>query len=69
MVCKHLSSYRIASCTASDELFVPSLLELMEYCRNHYEECPIYKQAENKVKKEMHVSLGKVERQKSFKVG
>ena len=56
MACKYLSSFRIARCTASDQLLVPSLLELNEFCKNHFEECPIYQRTEGEPKKEMHVA-------------
>ena len=35
---------------------VPSLLELNEFCKNRFQECPIYQRAEAEPKKEMHVA-------------
>jgi hypothetical protein len=68
MTCKHLSTYRIAQCQASEELLIPSLLELSEFCHNHFQECPIYKQAESDFKKRMHVA-GTEEDDKALKIG
>ena len=56
MACKYLSSFRIARCTASEEPLIPSLLELNEFCKNHFEECPIYQRVEGELKKDMHVA-------------
>lgn len=68
MTCRHLSSFRIARCMASEELFNPSLLELNEYCHGNFLECPIYKEAETDVKKQMQIA-GTEENDKALKIG
>jgi hypothetical protein len=68
MACKYLSTFRIAACVASDELLIPSLFELNEFCNNRFEECPIYQRAQGEPKKEMHVARSEEKQDQILKI-
>lgn len=43
MKCQYLMKWVISSCNALDELYVPSLFELQEYCYSKdHRKCPFY---------------------------
>lgn len=43
MKCPHLIKWVVSSCKALDKTYVPSLFELVEYCRTQeHRKCPFY---------------------------
>jgi hypothetical protein len=58
MVCPFLYGSKIRYCLAEKRLFVPSLLELREFCCEDPVRCPLFGEAESAQvpKKEMHTT-------------
>lgn len=46
MKCMLLKGKYMICCTAVKESYIPSMLELDEYCRGDNKRCPLYRQAE-----------------------
>lgn len=48
MRCPFLTGKYMLSCTANKEVYIPSFLELKEYCRSgRHKMCPFYSRIEN----------------------